>query len=73
MKPGIVAIPLRFRGSFDELVVSNHIMLTPGSLLVDIDTERGLVFVHHIDASDPARIRREMQELHLRAVRRLYP
>lgn len=72
MQPGVVAVPLRFHGPVDELIVSNHIMLTPGQILVEVDAERGLVFVHSIDASDPERIRREVQELHRMAIRRLY-
>lgn len=73
MRPGLVAIPLRFLGPLDELVVCNHITLTPGQVLVEVDPERGFIFVHCIDASDPERVRREIRALHAATVRRLYP
>ena len=72
MRPGIVAIPLRFRGTTDELVLSNHINLTPGQLLVEVDAERGLIFIHSIDAGNPEGIRHDVQELHRQTLRRLY-
>jgi multicomponent Na+:H+ antiporter subunit E len=72
MAPGIVAVPMRFRGPVDELVVSNRIILTPGTVLVEVDDERGYVFVHCIDASDPDRVRRDVLALGRRVLRRLY-
>jgi multicomponent Na+:H+ antiporter subunit E len=72
MEPGIVAVPLRFLGPTDELIVSNHITLTPGQLLIEVDHERGMIFIHSIDASDPERIRQEAIELHRQTLRRLY-
>lgn len=72
MAPGIVAVPLRFRSSLEELLVSNHIMLTPGTVLVEVDPERGLVFVHSIDASDPERVRQAVLDLERETLRRIY-
>ena len=72
MYPGIVSIPIRFRGSADALLLVNHVTLTPGSLVVEIDEEPGLLFLHTIDARDPDRIREQVQRLHREQLRRMY-
>jgi multicomponent Na+:H+ antiporter subunit E len=73
MRPGIVAVPLRFRGPLDAFLLMSHVTLTPGNFIVDVDEERGLLFVHAIDVSDPEAIRRQVQEIHVQELRRLYP
>lgn len=69
LAPGIVAIPIDFGSSIDTLLLSNHLTLTPGQFVVDFDFERGLLYLHAIDARDPERIRAEVQRLHRRARR----
>ena len=71
MRPGIVAVPIRFQGSVDRLLLTNHLTLTPGQLVVDYDPDRGLLYLHAIDASDPEALRREVERLHSRARRRM--
>lgn len=72
MRPGIVGVPIRFRGTADALMLTNHVTLTPGTIVVDVDEQAGMFYVHTIDASDPERLRREVQLLHEKVVRRLY-
>ena len=72
MAPGIVAIPIQFQGPIDAFLLVSHVTLTPGSLVVDIDEERGLLFLHAVDARDPEAIRRHVQELHRQQLRRIY-
>ena len=72
MRPGIVAVPIRFRGTADALMLTNHVTLTPGTIVVDVDEQGGWFYVHTIDASDPERLRRDVQHLQEQVVRRLY-
>ncbi|WP_373046845.1 Na+/H+ antiporter subunit E [Vulgatibacter sp.] len=72
MRPGVIAVPLRFRGNADALFLTNDVTLTPGQLVIDIDEERGILYVHAIDAHDPDRIRRDVQAVHRKALLRLY-
>jgi len=72
MKPGIVAIPIRFHGPLDAFLLLGHVALTPGQFVVDLDDQRGLIFLHAIDVHDPEAVRRQVQEIHVRALRRLY-
>lgn len=70
LRPGVIAIPIPFQGTLDLLVLLLHVTLTPGQFVVDYDVVEGILYVHAIDASDPDRIRVEVQELH-RKTRRL--
>lgn len=69
MQPGVVAIPIPFEGTLDLLVLLLHVTLTPGQFVVDYDLQRGRLYVHAVDASDPVRIRRGIQDLHRRGRR----
>ena len=46
MKPGIVAFPLDAKTDFEITMLSNMISLTPGTLVVDLSTDRKVMFVH---------------------------
>lgn len=64
MAPGIVAIPLRFEGPLDALFLQNHVTLTPGAMVVEYDEDRGILYLHTIDARDPEKVIREVQTTH---------
>jgi len=59
--PGIVKIPLGQHGRTGVGMVSLFLTISPGSFLVDIDWEERWMLVHFIDASNPARLRREVE------------
>jgi len=67
MRPGIVAVPIEAKSDISVLFIVNHVILTPGQLVVDIDGERRIVYVHSIDVGDPERLKRELVELFARA------
>ncbi len=58
-RPAIVAIPTKVRSSYALLTVANSITNTPGTVVVDVDEERGVLYVHWIDAKtfDPEKAR----------------
>lgn len=70
LRPGVIAIPIPFEGPLDLLILLLHVTLTPGQFVVDYDVVEGILYVHAIDASDPERIRTNVQEIH-RKTRRL--
>lgn len=56
IKPGIIAVPLRCRTDLGITGISNTITLTPGTITVDISDDHSVLYVHCIDASDPATV-----------------
>lgn len=73
MHPGIIAIPIEFRGPIDTLLLCNHLTLTPGTVVVDLMPEKGLLYLHVIDARERETIRRQVRELHSKAWRIMNP
>ena len=58
VKPGIFAFPLTVTGDFEITLLANLITLTPGTLSVDVSTDRRTLYVHALDCSDPEAARR---------------
>lgn len=52
LKPRIIAYPLTVDRDFEITLLANLITLTPGTLSVDISTDRKFLFIHCIDAPD---------------------
>ncbi|MFC1709800.1 Na+/H+ antiporter subunit E [Candidatus Omnitrophota bacterium] len=48
IKPGIVKVKTRLKTDTALTFLSNSITLTPGTLTVDVDKERGFIYVHWI-------------------------
>ncbi|MNS04266.1 Na(+)/H(+) antiporter subunit E [compost metagenome] len=57
LAPAIVAVHLPEASRAGLIVLAYGIALTPGEMIVDIDEERRMVYVHSIDAPDPEALR----------------
>ncbi len=62
MKPGIIAIPLDITSDFQITLLANMITLTPGTLSLDVSTDRQVLYVHSIYVTNPDDFRREIKE-----------
>lgn len=60
--PGIVRVPLGNHSRAGVGVVGLFVTISPGSFLVDIDWENRAMLVHCIDASDPSKIREDIEK-----------
>ncbi len=60
--PGIFAYPLKVDRDFEITLLANLITLTPGTLSVDVSSDRRTLFVHAIDCSDVAKARRDIEQ-----------
>lgn len=72
-RPGIVEIPLDGRTPTGVAVMALATTLSPGSFLVDVEWERGVMLFHVIDASDPDAIRAEYERFYRRYQQRVFP
>lgn len=50
--PGIVAVDILGVSELHAAMVSNTLNLTPGTLVIDIDMKRRIIYVHTINAKD---------------------
>lgn len=72
-KPGIVAVPVEERTPTGVAVSALVTTLSPGSFLVEVDWERGVMLIHTIDADDPEAVRGQHQEFYRRYQRKVFP
>jgi multisubunit Na+/H+ antiporter MnhE subunit len=71
--PGIVAVPIAGRSKMGVVVTGITTSMAPGSIVLDVDWDRQLMLVHVIDASDPDKVRADMQALYDRYQRKVFP
>jgi multicomponent Na+:H+ antiporter subunit E len=60
MQPRIVALPLRARTPAEITALSYLISLTPGTLSMDVSTDRKVLYIHAMYARDPDAVRHEL-------------
>jgi multicomponent Na+:H+ antiporter subunit E len=71
--PGVVAVPMGERTATGVAVSALVTTLSPGTFLVDVDEERGVMLIHAIDAGDPDAVRESHQEFYRRYQRDVFP
>lgn len=71
--PGIVRVPIGKRSERGIAVSALATTLSPGTVFVDVDRERGDMLLHVIDASDPDAVREKLQQFYDRYQRRVFP
>ncbi|MCL4302664.1 MAG: Na+/H+ antiporter subunit E [Anaerolineae bacterium] len=72
MRPGVVAIPLDLKSDAEITLLANLITLTPGSLSLDVSTDRRVLYVHAMYIEDVETFRREIKEGFERRVREVF-
>lgn len=68
--PAIVAVSLQGVSDAVVTLVANTITLTPGTLTLDIDSDRdaAVLYIHVLDLHDPDAVRREVRNLQYLAI-----
>ena len=61
MRPALLAIPLDARTDFEILLFANLMTMTPGSVTVDVSTDRRTLYLHVMYVEDGDEIRRSIK------------
>ena len=72
LKPAIICIPLKAESDLEIALLVNLITMTPGSLSMDISTDRRAVYVHVLDNTEPETVKKSIQEGLQKKVRELF-
>lgn len=72
-RPGIVRVPIGERSERGVAISALTSTLSPGTVLIDVDWDRGDLLLHVIDASDPDGVRDRLQRFYDRYQRRVFP
>lgn len=71
MKPRVLAVPLEPNTNAGLTLLANLITLTPGSVSLDVSSDRKVLYIHAMHASDPELVRRAIKTGFERRVLRL--
>jgi multicomponent Na+:H+ antiporter subunit E len=71
-QPGIVAVPLEIQSDLGITVLANLITLTPGTVTLDISSDRRTIYMHVMDVGDVDALR-ESTKAYERRVMELLP
>jgi len=61
-KPGIIGVPLDAKSDFEIMLVANLVSLTPGTLSLDISSDRTILYVHVMFLDDVEATRLQIKE-----------
>ncbi|ADD27631.1 Na+/H+ antiporter subunit E [Meiothermus ruber] len=56
IKPGIIAYPLEVKSDLEITLLANLITLTPGTLSLDVSSDRKVLYVHGMFVDDPQKV-----------------
>ncbi|HSE99112.1 MAG TPA: Na+/H+ antiporter subunit E [Blastocatellia bacterium] len=62
MKPGVIAIPLEVETDAEITLLANLITLTPGTLSLDVSSDRRVLYIHAMYIDDVEEMRRAIKE-----------
>ncbi|MFZ6027137.1 MAG: Na+/H+ antiporter subunit E [Chloroflexota bacterium] len=72
LRPAVVAVPLTLRSETAIILLTNLITLTPGTLTLDISSDRRMLYIHTVWLEDVAQFRRQVIEGYERRVKELF-
>ncbi|MFP4648704.1 MAG: Na+/H+ antiporter subunit E [Halorhodospira sp.] len=67
--PGVVGVPLEATTDGEITVLANLISLTPGTLSLDVSSDRRVLYIHTMHIEDEATFCEEIKELERRVLR----
>lgn len=62
LKPALLAVPLDVTRDAEIAMLANLITLTPGTLSVDVSSDRRTLYVHCLGVDDPEAVRRGIKD-----------
>lgn len=68
MQPGVIAFPLEARTDGEITIVANLISLTPGTLSLDVSSDRKVLYIHVMYLHDEAEVMESLRYLEHRAL-----
>lgn len=61
LKAGVIAVPLDVKSNAEITLLANLITLTPGTLTLDVSTDKKVMYVHTIQFEDAESFRQEIK------------
>lgn len=61
-RPGVIAIPLDCKSAIEITWLANIISLTPGTLILDISSDRKILFMHAMFIDDIEKLKKSVKD-----------
>jgi multicomponent Na+:H+ antiporter subunit E len=61
LRPGIIAVPLDAQTDVEITLLVNLVMLTPGTLAIDVTSDRRELYIHTMNADNPDAVRAQIK------------
>lgn len=61
LRPGIIAVPLDAQSDAEITLLVNLVMLTPGTLAIDVTADRRVLYLHTMNADNPDAVRAQIK------------
>lgn len=61
LKPAFIEVPLDLRDPMVATILGSIVTLTPGTVSIDVDQKRWVLFFHALDAPDPEELVRQIK------------
>lgn len=71
LKPGVIAIPIPGDTELEIMVLANLITLTPGTLSLDVSSDKRVLYIHSIHVEDPEALKRSIKRSLEKRVKRI--
>ncbi len=68
-EPAIIAVPLDLKKDSEIMLLANLISLTPGTLSIDVSSDKSTLYIHAMNVDDSDELRREIKEGFERLIR----
>jgi multicomponent Na+:H+ antiporter subunit E len=69
IKPGFVAVPLDIESDVGITILANIITLTPGTVTIDVASDRKQLYIHALNVGDPDALRHDIKHDFERRIR----
>lgn len=71
LRPAVVAVPLDLKSEVGIVLLANMISLTPGTLSLDISSNKHILYVHVFDLDDPQKFVDDIKQNFERRIREI--
>ena len=72
LRPAVVAVPLILKSEPAIILLANMMTLTPGTLTLDISTDRRMLYIHTVYLEDAESFKRELLEGYEQRLKELF-
>lgn len=62
IRPGVLAIPLEAKTDLEIVALANLLTLTPGTLSLDVSTDRRFLYIHALYIDEIEKVRRDIKQ-----------